>query len=101
MTLPSKCPSFLPNILHRLLEETYREPPFAKWLKPQEQAADREVDGSVYGLFQTRGEDQLTPPPPLFWRRTTHKILIPTTGSRFFNACTRHADSLRACASGA
>ena len=52
MALPSKCPPFLPNALHRLLEETYREPPFAKWWEPREQTTGRGVDGSSCGLFK-------------------------------------------------
>ena len=36
VALPSKCPPFLPNTLHRLLEETYQEPLFAKWCEPQQ-----------------------------------------------------------------
>ena len=62
MALPSKCSPFLPNSLHRLLEETYREPPFTKWRTPREQTADRGVDGSSCGLFHKSGEGQLMPP---------------------------------------
>ena len=65
MALSSKCPPFLPNIVHRLLEETYQEPQSTKWCKSREQMADRGVDGSFLlwfgsspkfcGRYQTNG----------------------------------------------